>query len=208
MAAVCVFDWDCTVTCKHMYKCLAGWDGFADNMDSWCRTAGAALRSCHSRRPADRADPPPPLAPSPPRWWRGSQAWRPRWRRRYPTQSPSVCRLATPPPGSAAHRRHRTTTRIRCAPYPYPYLPAMPMTTVPTRLGGQRVLLRRAGADGDGFQVLRRAPGPADHTVVRTTRRGFHDPSASTRFNVPPTPLRHRFQQTHRDLRACVLLAS
>jgi hypothetical protein len=27
---VIVFDWDCTITCKHMFKVLAGWPGY------WC----------------------------------------------------------------------------------------------------------------------------------------------------------------------------
>ena len=25
---VIVFDWDCTITCKHMFKVLAGWPGY------------------------------------------------------------------------------------------------------------------------------------------------------------------------------------
>eukprot|EP01052_Picozoa_sp_SAG31_P057104 SAG31_NODE_16713_length_698_cov_3.382304_1_plen_87_part_10 len=45
MSDIVVFDWDCTITCKHMYKCLAGWDGFVDDMDKWCGEAGAEQRS-------------------------------------------------------------------------------------------------------------------------------------------------------------------
>ena len=50
MGSVVVFDWDCTVTCKHMYKCLAGWGGFAEDMDAWCSAAGQCAVRYSTRR--------------------------------------------------------------------------------------------------------------------------------------------------------------
>ena len=34
--AVIVFDWDCTITCKHMFKVLAGWPGYCEHFSEWC----------------------------------------------------------------------------------------------------------------------------------------------------------------------------
>jgi hypothetical protein len=48
---VIVFDWDCTITCKHMFKVLAGWPGY------WCarRLVPTLLRACGVVRHAARA---------------------------------------------------------------------------------------------------------------------------------------------------------
>jgi hypothetical protein len=39
-AAVVVFDWDCTVTSRHMFKTLAGWDGYSAELSAWCDAQG------------------------------------------------------------------------------------------------------------------------------------------------------------------------
>lgn len=33
---VVVFDWDCTITSRHMFKTLAGWDGYGDELSNFC----------------------------------------------------------------------------------------------------------------------------------------------------------------------------
>lgn len=33
---VVVFDWDCTITSRHMFKTLAGWEGYGDELSNFC----------------------------------------------------------------------------------------------------------------------------------------------------------------------------
>ena len=32
---VIVYDFDCTITSRHLYKCLANWAGYAENFERW-----------------------------------------------------------------------------------------------------------------------------------------------------------------------------
>lgn len=52
VGSVVCFDWDCTITVKHMYKAYAGWDVYAQDLAIWC----------HNQRIANPLDIP----------WRGS----------------------------------------------------------------------------------------------------------------------------------------
>ena len=33
---IIVFDWDCTITCKHLFKVLAGWPQYCGALSEWC----------------------------------------------------------------------------------------------------------------------------------------------------------------------------
>ena len=37
---IVVFDWDCTVTCQHLYKILAGWPRYCGPFSEWCDAQG------------------------------------------------------------------------------------------------------------------------------------------------------------------------
>jgi hypothetical protein len=35
-ARVVVYDWDCTITSRHMFKVLSDWSGYAEDFERWC----------------------------------------------------------------------------------------------------------------------------------------------------------------------------